>query len=590
MGCEFQVPINCHPYDPCGRFLIYLSRFLLAQLYMGALVGKRSTRALRLALKGLTLSQQTYDRAYDEAMTRIERQTPDQAELAKQALGWIVCAKRQLTTHELQHALGVVIHERQLDQENIPDIADVVSVCAGLVTVDPQSEIIRLVHHTAQDYFERHKSRCLPGAERDITTVSVTYLLFDCFNGLCLTDQEFTARLMHFPLCLYVAKYWGFHFSSAADGDEQKRQIESLVLELLTDSCKLDFAVQALWSLKTGPNSTYLSQNPPKATTGLHLAAWFGMKDLTLRLIQRGFQVDAKDSKKSTPLSWAAQRGQVEVARLLLQLGADGDSRDQCGETPLSLAAWNGHFQMVQLLLEQQCNPNSKNNERHTPLLYAIEQRQECIARILIEAGAQLNAKDNFGRTPLSSAVDFREMSLVQHLLSSGADAKMEDECGQTPIFEAAAIGNTEVVSLLSNFTNVNARDRFGRTPLHAAAVGGHSNTIRFLITVENIDTTPQDIFGSTPLTDAIKRQNDEAAALLRQSTADLMDITGYQIHSPQEPRSGRMCDICLGLIMPCDWFYHCRICLGGDFDICKICVDCESHCLDGNHTLDRFQ
>lgn len=57
------------------------------------------------------------------------------------------CAKRPLTTLELQHALAVEVGESELDEENFPEIEDMVSVCAGLVTVDEECGIIRLVHY-----------------------------------------------------------------------------------------------------------------------------------------------------------------------------------------------------------------------------------------------------------------------------------------------------------------------------------------------------------------------------------------------------------------------------------------------------------
>lgn len=67
-------------------------------------------------------------------MERIKGQVPDQIELAMQVLAWITCATRQLTTTELQVALTVEVGESDLDKENLPDLDDMVSVCAGLVT------------------------------------------------------------------------------------------------------------------------------------------------------------------------------------------------------------------------------------------------------------------------------------------------------------------------------------------------------------------------------------------------------------------------------------------------------------------------
>jgi 23S rRNA A1618 N6-methylase RlmF len=72
-------------------------------------------------------------------MERINSQVKDQEELAKQVLWWITYAKRPLTTSELQHALAVEISESQLDEDNLPQVEDMISVCARLATVDEES-------------------------------------------------------------------------------------------------------------------------------------------------------------------------------------------------------------------------------------------------------------------------------------------------------------------------------------------------------------------------------------------------------------------------------------------------------------------
>ena len=56
---------------------------------------------------------------------------------------------------ELQHALAVETGTSELDEENLLEIGDLISVCAGLVIADEESNIIRLVHYTTQEYLER---------------------------------------------------------------------------------------------------------------------------------------------------------------------------------------------------------------------------------------------------------------------------------------------------------------------------------------------------------------------------------------------------------------------------------------------------
>jgi hypothetical protein len=137
-------------------------------------------------LKKLPTGSEAYDHAYKDAMERIEGQLMDEEELAKQVLLWITCAKRPLTTSELEHALAVEPEESQLDEENLCRAEDMVTVCAGLVTIDEESGIIRLVHYTTQEYFERTQSQWFPQAESEITITCIIYLSFNVFeSGLC---------------------------------------------------------------------------------------------------------------------------------------------------------------------------------------------------------------------------------------------------------------------------------------------------------------------------------------------------------------------------------------------------------------------
>jgi hypothetical protein len=129
-----------------------LPSFLLAQLYLDSLVGKRSVAALRKALRGLRKSSKESPdgssalyNAYEKAMERIQLQKGDLPKDAMLILSWIVNAKRQLKVYELQHALAVEIGKPSLDKDNIPRVNHMIQACAPLVTIDEKSNVIRLV-------------------------------------------------------------------------------------------------------------------------------------------------------------------------------------------------------------------------------------------------------------------------------------------------------------------------------------------------------------------------------------------------------------------------------------------------------------
>jgi hypothetical protein len=177
-------------------------------------------------------------------MNRIKGQGRNSREVAEQVLAWITCAKRLLTTLELQHALAVEPLTPELDEDNLSDIEDMVSVCAGLVTVDEESGIIRLVHYTTQEYFERTQKRWFPNAKSYIATVCVTYLSFRVFeSGFCQTDNEFEKRLRSNYLYDYASHNWGHHAREASTSCQG-------VIEFLESKAKVEASSQALFADK----------------------------------------------------------------------------------------------------------------------------------------------------------------------------------------------------------------------------------------------------------------------------------------------------------------------------------------------------
>ncbi|KAL2144486.1 hypothetical protein VTI28DRAFT_9061 [Corynascus sepedonium] len=271
--------------------------FLLAQLHLDSLKGKTTPKAVRAALKSLQTGSQAYDHAYKDAMNRIEGQIEDHKELAKRVLSWITCAKRPLSTTELRIALGVEMGETELDPDNIPEVKDIVSICAGLVTVDEESNIIRLVHYTTQEYFVRTWKEWFSNAQADITDTCAKYLSFSSFkSGSCHTDAEFEDRLRLNQLYDYAARYWGEHAREAG-------RTSRMVLDFLKNDRLVEAQVQVETLLHSSNNN------------------------------------DVKDSFSRTPLIWAAKNGHEAVVKMLLDTGkVDAVSKDNYGQTPL----WKG--------------------------------------------------------------------------------------------------------------------------------------------------------------------------------------------------------------------------------------------------------
>ena len=508
------------------------TRFLLAQLHLNSLKGKRSPTAIRDALKKLPTGTESYDRAYSDAMARIEGQLSDEEALAKEALSWITCAKRPLTTTELQHALAIKVGQAEFDEGNKPDIEDIVSVCAGLVTVDEEGGIIRLVHYTTQEYFERTQKDWFPTAEYDITAICVTYLSFTVFGcGFCHTNSSFEERLQLNPLYDYAANYWGHHTC-------QIRSSHSKVVEFLHHEMNVEAATQAMLARKRHPWQYNYSQNVPRQITGLHLSAHFGITEVAAVILDWA-DLDSKDTVGRTPLSWAAENGHEGVVKLLLDTGkTEVDSKDTFGQTPLSWAARNGYEGVVKLLLDTgKTEVDSKDTDGRTPLSWAAENGHEDVVKLLLDTGEiEVDSKDTkYGQTPLSWAAENGHEDVVKLLLGTGKiEVDSKNTAGRTPLSWAAKNGHEDVVKLLldTGEIEVDSKDtKYGRTPLSRAAGNGHEDVVKLLLDTGKIEVDSKDTDGQTPLWRAAGKGYEDVVKLLLDTgeiEVDSKDIIGW--------------------------------------------------------------
>ena len=449
-------------------------------------------------------------------------QVADAKELAKQVLSWITCAKRPLTTRELQHALGIEVGESELDNDNVPEIEDIISVCAGLVMVDKESNIIRLVHYTTQEYFERTQKYWFPDAETDITKSCVSYLLFNTFNrGFCSTNIDFEARLQRNALYDYAARNWGHHARVASAAAEH------LILSLLESEAKLSACSQAMFASKWSLSHSGYSQQVPRNIAGVHIAACFGLNKALITLLTIGQDPNLRDTYSRTPLSWAAESGHEAVIRLLLENGAELESRDRNGRTPLSWAAESGHEAVIRLLLENGAELESRDGNGRTPLSWAAESGHEAVIRLLLENGAELESRDGNGQTPLSWAAESGHEAVIRLLLENGAELESRDGNGRTPLSWAAESGHEAVIRLLlENGAELESRDGNGQTPLSWAAESGHEAVIRLLL--ENgAELESRDGNGQTPLSWAAESGHEAVIRLLLENGAELESKDG---------------------------------------------------------------
>ena len=128
-----------------------------------------------------------------------------------------------------------------------------------------------------------------------------------------------------------------------------------------------------------------------KPTNGhaLHDAVTANDLEETIRLVDLGFNPQAKDVFGFTPFSISVFYGYTEIASYLIEKGVIISYRDKDGWTPLNIAIANGNSDIVKLLLDHGVDTTLTDIYGDTPLEYAIKCRQKEIVDLLREHGAK---------------------------------------------------------------------------------------------------------------------------------------------------------------------------------------------------------
>ncbi|KAI4087071.1 MAG: hypothetical protein L6R37_008361 [Teloschistes peruensis] len=425
-GQIYRLP-RCIQRDPALQDLVQEKiidavdgMFLLARLHTDSLRDKRTVKDVRTTLAGLTKGAAALDAAYREALQRIEGQLDNDRELAKRVLSWITFAKRPLTTAEICCVLAVEPDKAEIDSENLYDSEDLVSVCAGLVVVDQESGVIRLVHYTTQEYFERTGDAWNPGGQLHITIACLTYLSFTTFqSGSCSTDKEFEERLQQHQFLDYAAKHWGHH----------ARVVEIDVIDLaytLLQGGLFSSAIQVVgvsnYKYK-GYSTDYVRM------TALHYTAQFGLAGIAERVLAAVDEpvtkaVNAKDSSGDAPLSTAAWNGHGEMTKMLLDKGADVNAQGGEYGNALYAASAHGHEQVVNILLDKGADVNAQGGRYGNALCAASAHGHEQVVKILLDKGADVNAQGGYYGNALYAALARGHEQVVKMLGAADANGR----------------------------------------------------------------------------------------------------------------------------------------------------------------------
>ena len=532
----------------------------------------RTIKNVKFALASMP---QKIDDLYKLTLERIQHQAGDDGPLAMRILGWITHARRPLSVNELQHGLAVEYSDDEdydlsatgLDDDNLLQPESLVDVCAGLVIIDRTSQIIRLVHYTAQDYFSNKRQDLFAEAEANISRACITYLSYAIGHGrqgLKITMLEAIKAFESHPFLDYASGHWFSHVKSTLSAGNLASSFLNFVARFkCSDSCLRSISLLH-WDLPRKGDDRYNpcyhtryldlentlesasclgleelvtvlldhSTGPyPGLNRSFYFASRFGASNVVELLLRYGaqvnFVVDGAASDADTALGIACETGHLPVAKVLIQNGAN----PYIGGSPAMHAAARANKPiMVDFLLKEGVNVNARDPYNQTALHIAASYDSEDVVKFLLNAHCELDLENNYGCTALHAAARNNSVGIVKVLLDADCALDLQDDHGSTALHYAARNGYVgKVKKLLDAYCNLNLKDIDGCTALYCAARNGHVDIVKKLLDA-HCDLNLKDNDGRTTLHNAARSGRVDVVKLLLDARCDLnlKDNDGY--------------------------------------------------------------
>ncbi|KAL9036456.1 MAG: hypothetical protein Q9180_004290, partial [Flavoplaca navasiana] len=487
--------------------------FLAAKFHMDALSSRGSLKSLREALKTLPT---TLDELYNDALHRIEVQSPDDRQLAFKALRWVAYTYRPLGFRALQEALAIEPGEEDFDGDGLYPTGLVVDVCAGLLTADAETGKVRLVHYTTQDYMDSVLASKFPDAHALIAEDCISYLDYQILQSIGPDEQIPLAS----GLFAYASTFWASHTMARriprlntlierflASGPsvhlmnirDYDQYLRSGYIRRMSRLCRCDgYGIAAFLGLcdelttsllHVGNinkllNGRYYRWDGGVRSSALHLAVCNHQIETVCILLDHGADIERKDSRGNTPLHIAIECGALETVRTLVQRGADIMAKDSSLRIPFQNVWWSSPLPFLQYLVDAGTVLERRHLFENSSLMHSITSSNDREA-IQWVFGAALKDSDRslLPSTMLDNAAWKGAKYMVDTLLIFGADVNRRDSNGETALHQAVESDQVEILeSLIAHHADINVQTRFGVTPLMNAIDSDCTSSALFLL------------------------------------------------------------------------------------------------------------
>jgi len=401
---------------------------------------------------------------YQRALEKMHRKIGSDAQMAKKAFKWIICAKRPLFMDELKEALAVEPGDKGLNYEKMPsDNTRILRACANLVIFDRDDRIVSLAHHTVKDFllgpptapFQSSFTFHLSTAIEEIQDICLTYLHFNSFETQLTPTVDIPAPDVNtlVPGIMREVLSSGRFSSELFSGWKRIQGFRTSVCRPIFSlglygsnvyKKKLGFEVQYRLLNYLVEHWLQHSTNITRKSSGdiwLSFRALVLDKKLPFEFRPWGEISPKRDLPHLPMFFWAVEHGHVPLLEVILELGSSEMKRYYSSavntwlETPLHRASAGGHDSTVQFLIEKfGADKDAKTNDGSTALHLAAAGGHDSTVRVLIEElHADKEARTNDGSTALHLAATKDHKSTVQLLIQNfGANKKAKNDSGET--------------------------------------------------------------------------------------------------------------------------------------------------------------
>ncbi|KAH6870853.1 hypothetical protein BKA70DRAFT_365297 [Coprinopsis sp. MPI-PUGE-AT-0042] len=453
--------------------------FLHASLQLDTLCECATAHEVRQTLDEFPLNIRD---VYLQTWNRILGQRPSHVLMATAALVWVLNSSRPMTIQELERAVATSPETYKFEPSRFAPGKTLMALCRGLVTLEEESRLVRLVHYTAKDTLEGLLHGSFPHPHSHLATVCMAHLTQCGFQNTTIkSKEEFIAARQAGPLLAYACDAWFVHARASLNVEDTRRRITDFIreshafpaftrLDLLDDFDIL--GPLHMLSMYRWPTSliTCRDMGDLNAATQidhespLTLASWHGHEAPVASLLTHPeIQVNFVNKYGWSALMVAARFGHDGIVKLLLEHPKiQINMLSIADRSALILAAENGHEAIFKLLLAHpEIQINLVNRNEGSALMLAGMNGHEAIVGLLLQrTDIQVNLVDSIGNSALMSAAEHGHESIVRLLLDvPHIDTTTESKDGETAMSIALAGGHAGIVHLLQEFQSRSEED-----------------------------------------------------------------------------------------------------------------------------------